>query len=250
MEYIKRAIKTVRNNFMAYYLFVFAIFIPHISGPLKQAAHLNGMAYIIIMAFVICLSLFIVAGAYGLLIHEMESSSNLFVDAFQHSRKYFARLLMLSIVIAVCSSIYILIFFILTRAITPINSLLFNSGNYSIYNVLGSLVGFFVALFFLYAIPGVYSHDLKDSQVITMSFKFLRKNFLISMPIVGLLALSFLINELGIRAAIGSGYNSTLYWIVMALMTLVSKTINLTVFLAAVLILKDHFNMRYTHDRI
>ena len=235
---------------MAYFLFVFAIYLPFISGPLKQNANLNGMAYIITIICVFCISLFIIAGVYGLIVNEIEGNRNLFVNTFQQSRIYFSRLLILSIVIAVCSSIYILIFFILTKTISPLNSLSYNPGNYSIYNILRNLIGFFVALFFLYAIPGVYSHDLKDSQAITMSFKFLRKNFFVSLPIVGLLALSFLINEIGIKTAISSGYNSTSYWIVMVLMTLFSKTINLTVFLAAVFVLRDHFNMQYTLDRI
>jgi len=211
--------------------------------------HIPNVSCFFLLIFVRCIHLFFITGIYYLFLIQTESNKKLLVELYKGSKQYFLRVLVVSIWIAIVTSFFIFISVFAFKALATTKYSFEFTGKIVIFNVMKNAIDFLVSLFFVYSIPVIYSHDLKDGQAISISFKFLRSHALTSRPIICLLGLSFVIDIIFIQSAMTFGFKSSPYWIIMLSNNIIFNTFSLSVFLAAILVLKDYFDPKYIYNR-
>lgn len=240
MQYLIKATMLLKINITTYCLYLLVYFTPFVLQSLRYTSDRNNIASFLLLIIVNIISLFFISGIYYQFLIRSENRQNYLSQLYSSSKKYFLRVLIVTVCIAVAGS-FLVFLAIFTIKIIP-SSWLF--GDYSaksaMVTILRNIIIFLVSAYFIYSIPSIYSNDLKDIQTISISYKFIRSKFRTSLPIVLFLGISYLVNILMTQTAVTFEYQSVEYWSAMFANNIITKTMNLLVFIAAVLILKDN----------
>ncbi len=241
MDYIKNAIKVIQNNMHSYILFLFVQFLPFLIESFRHAGEKKSFLYSASWIIVSGISLFLVSGIYYHFVREKSSQQEYFSELYLASKKYFFRILAITLWIGLVAVVLIFILIFALKFVVGFTDGSNASANIVLFNILKTSIILMASIYFFYSIPSVYSHNLSVNQAISISFKFLRSNLLISIPIIILLGLSIAISSLAIQIAIDFEYRSISYWIIMCANNIFTKSIYLLALITAVLVLKDHF---------
>ena len=243
MNYIKSATHLIKMNLGSYILFLIVNCLPFFMGSAKYIGDKHTIANFIISIIVSGISLFFIAGIYHHLLKQEQTQLNYFAELLRASKRYFFRIVVITIWIAFLASMSMMLFTLAFKILFGSSEVLNLSLMKLLFGFIKYLIILVFSIYFIYSIPSVYSDNLSETQAISISFKFLRSNITISKPLIIFLVLSLVVNTIAMQFAVEYDYNSYPYWTIMFANNLITKTVNLVVLIAAFLILKDNFSV-------
>ncbi len=230
MNYLRVAISSVAKK--PNYLFLFILF-NSLGLPvsiMKQTGMAKGVFALVLMICIFAVSTFFQTGVYNLSWRHLKGEKVYFLSGV---KKYFPHVLGVSIVVGIIAAFAVIVFLSIHKmAILPeISASIYHKRIDAI--AMRKIPELIVLVFFVYAIPAIFTRNLSGKNAVANSWKFLLEYSTESRIVIVLLLLSTITEIVITKWAVRFDYSSIEYWDLISLNSILTSVLLFLTYLSA-----------------
>jgi hypothetical protein len=190
----------------------------------------KGVLALVLMICIFAVSTFLQTGVYNLSWSYLKGEKATFISG---AKKYFPHVLGASIVIGIIAAFAVFVFLSIHKMVIlpDISASIYHKRIDAI--AMRNIPELIILVFFVYAIPAIFTRNLSGKNAVANSWKFLLEYFTESRIVIILLLLSTIIKIMTTQWAVNFDYSSVEYWKIISLSSILTSALLFLTFLSA-----------------